>query len=61
MCYATGVPAVYRGGFNLLTEEQQRIANDIALIYLNKWLKTNGKDETTLEQAAPPHIQMELY
>ena len=49
-CYSLGIPAIYRGGFNLLTEEEQREANETALIYLNKWLKMNGRKEVSLEE-----------
>lgn len=51
MCYATGIPAAFRGGFNLLTDEQQEKANNVALEYLNKWLIANGREEVTLDQA----------
>jgi len=61
MCYATGVPSKYRGGFNLLTEDQQQKANETALIYLNKWLKNNGRDEVTLMEATGQERQMDLY
>lgn len=60
MCYATGIPAVYRGGFYLMSEEQQDKANKIALIYLNKWLKNNNMDEVSLEEGLSGK-QMELY
>lgn len=50
LCYAEGIPAVFRGGFNLLTKEQQEAANSVALKYLNKWLVANGRCEVTLEE-----------
>lgn len=53
MCYATGIPAVFRGGFNLLTSEQQEKADEAALEYLNKWLVENGRQPVTMEQANP--------
>jgi ParB-like chromosome segregation protein Spo0J len=59
-CYATGIPSTFRGGFNLLTEEQQEKANRIALKYLNMWLKDHGMVELTLEQALSTK-QMDLY
>ncbi len=31
MCYATGIPSKYRGGFNQLTEDRQEAANQLAL------------------------------
>ena len=51
LCYAKGIPAVFRGGFNLLTEKQQSKANNIALIYLNKWLIKNKFTKVNLEEA----------
>ena len=38
MCIATGVPSVFRGGFKLLTIEQQRAANAAAQIQLESWM-----------------------
>ena len=60
MCYATGIPAVYRGGFYLLTEDQQQQANELALVYLNKWLVANSRPEVTLEEGLSDN-QMDLY
>lgn len=61
MCYATGVPAVFRSGFFLLTEEQQQKANEVALVYLNKWLVSNGMNAVTLEQAYSGDRQSDIY
>lgn len=52
-CYALGIPAEFRGGFNLLTKEQQNTANNAALEYLNKWLSENGRKEVTMSEAMP--------
>jgi len=51
VCYAEGVPAVYRSGFFLLSDEEQNTANNVALVYLNRWLSKHGLDEVTLEVA----------
>ena len=51
MCYDTGIPSEFRSGFNLLTEDEQNIANNIALKYLNIWLKNNDMNEVTLDEA----------
>jgi len=59
-CYAHGLPSVYCGGFNILTDEQKRIANETALEYLNKWLTQNGRDAVTMEQAKPSR-QADIY
>lgn len=53
MCYATGIPAAFRGGFNLLSQEQQNKADNTALEYINKWLEANGRDQVEMEQANP--------
>lgn len=44
MCIDTGVPSVFRGGFKLLTPQQQRAANRAAEIVLEQWLITNATD-----------------
>lgn len=51
LCVEHGIPSMFRGGFNLLTEEQQSAANAAALRYLNLWLVMNGRSELTMEQA----------
>lgn len=61
MCYETGVPSKYCSGFNLLTEEQQDQANEVALVYLNKWLERNGKKPVTMEEALSLGRQVEIY
>lgn len=38
MCIATGVPSTFRAGFKLLSEDEQRTANDTAERALYKWL-----------------------
>ena len=61
MCYATGVPSKYCGGFNLLSEEEKNHANGVALIYLNKWLLNNQRNEVTLEEALSLGRQVDIY
>lgn len=51
VCYESGIPSCFCGGFNLLSEEQQKTANNLALKYLNKWLSKNGRKEVTLDEA----------
>ncbi len=60
LCYAHGIPSMFRGGFNLLSEKEQDNANNIALEYLNKWLKENGRKELTSEEAQSKS-QADLY
>lgn len=50
LCLATGIPSTFRAGFHLLTDEQQNKANKIALIYLNKYLKSRNMETVTLEE-----------
>ncbi|MFA6990293.1 MAG: hypothetical protein WC197_09510 [Candidatus Gastranaerophilaceae bacterium] len=51
MCYANGIPSQFRGGFYLLTEEQQKKADESALKFLNKWLVKRGESSLTIEEA----------
>lgn len=61
MCYETGIPSVYCSGFNLLTEEQQKQANQVALDVLNVWLADNNMDEVEMHEALSQGRQVELY
>jgi len=38
MCIETGVPSTYRGGYKLLTPEQQVAADALAERYLERWI-----------------------
>lgn len=60
MCIATGVPACFRGGFNLLSDDEQLAANAAALKWLNVWLERRGEPTLTMDQAASK-TQMDLY
>jgi ParB-like chromosome segregation protein Spo0J len=60
VCYATGVPSVFRGGWFLLSEDQQKTANETALVYLNKWLRDNKRDTVTMEEGISGN-QSDLY
>ena len=51
VCYAKGIPSCCCGGFNLLTEEQQNIANNTALEFLNKYLNSKNMPSVTLNEA----------
>lgn len=50
-CIALGLPAQFRSGFNLLSEDEQRTANETALVALNRWLESRGEPTLTLEGA----------
>lgn len=51
LCIQHGIPAMFRGGFNLLTEAEQQAANEAALKWLNIWLVGHGRPELTMETA----------
>lgn len=51
MCIDSGVPSRFCGGYNLLTPEQQELADRKALEYLNKWLEQNGRASLEWGQA----------
>lgn len=61
LCYAKGIPAVYRGGFNLLSDEEKERANRSAYEYLCKWLSDNNKSIPTYEDALLIDKQAEIY
>jgi hypothetical protein len=61
MCYSTGIPSKFCGGFNLLSEDQQSKANELALIYLNKWMVLNGRNEVSMEDALSIGRQVNIY
>lgn len=50
-CFKRGLPATYRGGFSLLSPEQQKAADLIALKCLNVWLSRRGQKEISLDDA----------
>jgi hypothetical protein len=50
-CIALGLPSRYRSGYFLLTDEQQKSADELALEYLNKWLDKYGYPPVDMEGA----------
>lgn len=50
-CISLGLPSAFRGGYHLLSEEQQKHADSVALVALNKWLLSRGEKELTAEEA----------
>lgn len=60
MCYVTGIPSRYRGGYNLLSDDEKEAADNLALEYLNKWMVANGYAEVTPE-IAQPRTKANLY
>lgn len=61
MCYETGIPSKFCGGFNLLTDQQKEEANSVALDVLNDWLLQNGRDPVEMGDALNSARQVELY
>lgn len=61
MCYSTGVPSKFCAGFNLLSVEQQDKANNLALVYLNKWMDKYNMPQVTLEEALSIGRQVNIY
>jgi hypothetical protein len=62
VCLAKGIPSKFRGGFHLLSEKQQSLVNKMALKYLNIWLKNNGRNEVSMEEALGGiDRQVEIY
>jgi ParB-like chromosome segregation protein Spo0J len=60
-CYAEGIPSCFRNGFNLLSEKEQKRANEVALKYLNKWLKKNKYSGVTMEEAYSFDRESQIY
>jgi len=61
VCYKSGVPSKYSGAWFKLSEQEQAVANEVALKYLNIWLKENALAEIELNEAAIIGRQVELY
>jgi hypothetical protein len=61
VCYATGVPSRYSSAWFDISEEKRNEANQTALIYLNKWLQANNREEVDMYSALNLGKQVELY
>lgn len=55
MCIATGVPRVFRGGFNLLDDAEQKLANVTAFEWLNVWLQSQGEEVVVTREGIDEH------
>lgn len=60
LTYRHGIPSRFRGGYNLLSDDQQKAADEKALEYLNKWLCSRGETELTM-QDVQSRTQANLY
>jgi hypothetical protein len=61
MCYATGVPSKFCGGFNQMSADEQLAANLAALRYLNIWLASRGEPQLMTLKDAERKTQPEMY
>jgi hypothetical protein len=61
VCLALGIPSTFRGGFNLLAPDKQESANQLALLYLNRWLVANNLPQVSMEEAYSGERQSVIY
>lgn len=60
MCLHSGVSKFFCGGYFLLTEEEQKAADETALIAINQWMQRNGYEPLSMEEAYGK-TQADLY
>lgn len=60
-CYDTGISREYRGGYNLLSDDEKRRADEAALEVLNQWLASRGEEPFPDLIAAASRTQADLY
>src|SRR5262249_17755522 len=60
-CYALGIPAVFRGGYHLLSQSQQQEADETALVALNRWMVDHGRPEVSMDVAYSYERQSDIY
>jgi hypothetical protein len=61
VCYSTGIPSKFCSAWTLLTEQQQNNANELALIYLNKWMVSHNREPISMEDALSIGRQVNIY
>jgi hypothetical protein len=61
VCYATGVPSKFSAGWNQLDDIEQEQANETALVYLNKWLASTGRERIEMHEALSVGRQVNIY
>ncbi len=61
VCYATGIPAKFCAGWELLDKEQQERANNTALEYLNIWRAKYNREPLSMEEALSIGRQVNIY
>lgn len=60
LCYKYRIPARFRGGYHLLTDEQKQAADNAAIEIINEWMKLKGYPLLTVE-SAQSKTEMDLY
>lgn len=61
LCYKYKIPARYRGGYNLLTRDQQQDADQAALEVINEWLAMKQYDERHDLKSIKSKTEVDLY
>lgn len=61
LAYVYKIPAHFRGGYNLLTKEQQQAADAVALKYINIWMQSQGYPLVEPEVAEAANVKQSLY
>lgn len=61
LAYKYNIPAQFRGGYNLLTKQQQAEADSVALKYINIWMERQGYPPVEPEVAEAAHVKQSLY
>jgi hypothetical protein len=57
---ALNIPSICRGGYSRMTSTERQCADELALIYLNKWLVKTNRQSVTMELAGGK-TEMDLY
>lgn len=60
MAYALKIPSCCRGGYNRLSDTEKFSADQLALVYLNRWLEAHGESALDFASAASK-TEMDLY
>lgn len=60
LAYKYMIPARFRGGYYLLTDEQQKAADEAALEIINLWMESQGYEIQTPETIASK-TEVDLY
>lgn len=60
LCYSYKIPARFRGGYHLLTDEQKQNADNASLQVINEWMALKGYPQLEPEQVKSK-TEMDLY